>query len=73
MKDIERLFLVLRFLCRNPCGMFWAGDTAQQITSTAFRFSDLKAFLYRIEVCAGKSFHATADRAVGSRHIGTVR
>jgi hypothetical protein len=38
--------------------MFWAGDTAQQITSTAFRFSDLKAFLYRIEVCAVKIFHA---------------
>ncbi|KAG8809366.1 hypothetical protein FRC17_003478, partial [Serendipita sp. 399] len=40
---------LLRMLCRNPHGLFWAGDTAQQITSTAFRFSDLKAFLHRIE------------------------
>ncbi|PVG01897.1 hypothetical protein CPB86DRAFT_698462 [Serendipita vermifera] len=40
---------LLRSLCHNPHGFFWAGDTAQQITSTAFRFSDLKAFLYRIE------------------------
>lgn len=41
---------LLRLLCRNPHGLFWAGDTAQQITSTAFRFSDLKAFLHRVEV-----------------------
>ncbi|KAG8821829.1 hypothetical protein FRC18_011189, partial [Serendipita sp. 400] len=40
---------LLRMLCRNPHGLFWAGDTAQQITSTAFRFSDLKAFLHRTE------------------------
>ncbi|KAG8815978.1 hypothetical protein FRC17_000507, partial [Serendipita sp. 399] len=40
---------LVRMLCRNPHGLFWAGDTAQQITSTAFRFSDLKAFLHRIE------------------------
>lgn len=40
---------LLRTSCRNPHGIFLAGDTAQQITSTAFRFSDLKAFLYRIE------------------------
>ena len=37
-------------LCKNPRGFFWAGDTAQQITSTAFRFADLKAFLFRLEV-----------------------
>lgn len=45
---------VLRKLCRNPHGMFWAGDTAQTISvGSAFRFNDLKAFLYRVEeVCA---------------------
>ncbi|KAI0762352.1 hypothetical protein C8Q74DRAFT_1336826 [Fomes fomentarius] len=42
--------LVLRALCRNPHGLFWAGDTAQTISAgSAFRFDDLKAFLYRIE------------------------
>ncbi|EJF58549.1 hypothetical protein DICSQDRAFT_172899 [Dichomitus squalens LYAD-421 SS1] len=42
--------LVLRTLCRNPHGMFWAGDTAQTISvGSAFRFNDLKAFLYRVE------------------------
>ncbi|KAI9068145.1 hypothetical protein FKP32DRAFT_1672451 [Trametes sanguinea] len=42
--------LVLRKLCRNPRGMFWAGDTAQTISiGSAFRFNDLKAFLYRYE------------------------
>ncbi len=41
---------VLRTLCRNPHGMFWAGDTAQTISvGSAFRFNDLKAFLYRYE------------------------
>lgn len=30
--------------------MFWAGDTAQTISvGSAFRFNDLKAFLYRYE------------------------
>ena len=30
--------------------MFWAGDTAQTISvGSAFRFNDLKAFLYRVE------------------------
>ncbi|PIL29959.1 hypothetical protein GSI_07870 [Ganoderma sinense ZZ0214-1] len=42
--------LVLRTLCRNPHGMFWPGDTAQTISvGSAFRFNDLKAFLYRVE------------------------
>ncbi|KAI0656844.1 hypothetical protein C8Q70DRAFT_1158814, partial [Cubamyces menziesii] len=42
--------VVLRTLCRNPHGMFWAGDTAQTISvGSAFRFNDLKAFLYRYE------------------------
>jgi len=43
--------VVLRLLCRNPDGLFWAGDTAQTISAgSSFRFDDLKAFLYRIEV-----------------------
>ena len=30
--------------------MFWAGDTAQTISvGSAFRFNDLKSFLYRYE------------------------
>lgn len=44
---------LLRSLCHNPRGMFWAGDTAQTIsTGSSFRFDDLKAVLYRIEVCS---------------------
>ncbi|OSX68101.1 hypothetical protein POSPLADRAFT_1128861 [Postia placenta MAD-698-R-SB12] len=44
--------LVIRTICNNPdAGLFWAGDTAQTISiGSAFRFDDLKAFLYRIEV-----------------------
>ncbi|KAH9921295.1 uncharacterized protein B0H18DRAFT_880310 [Fomitopsis serialis] len=44
--------LVIRSLCSNPdSGLFWAGDTAQTIAvGSAFRFDDLKSFLYRIEV-----------------------
>ena len=43
--------LVLRLICQNPEGLFWAGDTAQTISAgSSFRFDDLKAFLYRIEV-----------------------
>ncbi|KAG2070722.1 hypothetical protein BDR04DRAFT_1076592 [Suillus decipiens] len=42
--------LVLRQLCRNPNGLFWAGDTAQTISAgSSFRFNDLKAFVYRME------------------------
>ncbi|PPQ98968.1 hypothetical protein CVT24_003464 [Panaeolus cyanescens] len=41
---------VLRLLCRNPDGLFWAGDTAQTISAgSAFRFEDLKAFMFRLE------------------------
>jgi hypothetical protein len=36
----------------NANGLFFAGDTAQTISvGSAFRFNDLKAFLYRVEVC----------------------
>ncbi|KAG2023736.1 hypothetical protein CC2G_001355 [Coprinopsis cinerea AmutBmut pab1-1] len=42
--------MLLRSLCRNPDGLFWAGDTAQTIAiGSSFRFDDLKAFLYRLE------------------------
>ncbi|TBU42438.1 hypothetical protein BD309DRAFT_866309 [Dichomitus squalens] len=47
---IGTILEVLRTLCSNPHGMFWAGDTAQTISvGSAFRFNDLKAFLYRVE------------------------
>ena len=47
----DLFFLVLRSLVRNPDGLFWAGDTAQTISvGSSFRFNDLKAFLYRLEV-----------------------
>ncbi|KAF6765917.1 hypothetical protein DFP72DRAFT_996790 [Ephemerocybe angulata] len=42
--------MLLRSMCRNPNGLFWAGDTAQTIAlGSSFRFNDLKAFLYRLE------------------------
>ncbi|KAJ7794031.1 P-loop containing nucleoside triphosphate hydrolase protein, partial [Mycena olivaceomarginata] len=42
--------LLLRSLCQNPNGLFWAGDTAQAISvGSSFRFNELKAFLFRIE------------------------
>ncbi|KAF8624782.1 hypothetical protein AX15_005672 [Amanita polypyramis BW_CC] len=42
--------LLLRTLCHNPNGLFWAGDTAQTISSgCSFRFQDLKSMLYRVE------------------------
>jgi hypothetical protein len=35
--------------------MFWAGDTAQTISlGSSFRFNDLKAFLFRLEVTGMK-------------------
>ncbi|KAI0369977.1 hypothetical protein BV20DRAFT_330785 [Pilatotrama ljubarskyi] len=45
---------VLRALCPNPHGMFWAGDTAQTIAAgSAFRFSELKAFLHQASAASG--------------------
>lgn len=42
---------VLRLLVHNPDGLFFAGDTAQTISlGSSFRFNDLKAFLFRLEV-----------------------
>ncbi|KAI6022557.1 hypothetical protein EDC04DRAFT_2936725 [Pisolithus marmoratus] len=55
--------LLLRRICRNPEGLFWAGDTAQTISAgSSFRFDDLKAFLYRIEV--EQASHNVRERAV---------
>ncbi|RPD59343.1 hypothetical protein L226DRAFT_495257 [Lentinus tigrinus ALCF2SS1-7] len=64
--------LVLRKLCSNPDGMFWAGDTAQTISAgSAFRFQELKAFMYserekEAEASLGKcvqaeTFHLTTN------------
>ncbi|KZV61291.1 P-loop containing nucleoside triphosphate hydrolase protein [Peniophora sp. CONT] len=45
--------MLLRMICVNPEGLFWAGDTAQTISvGSSFRFNDLKAFLHRIEESA---------------------
>ncbi|KAI6020999.1 hypothetical protein BKA83DRAFT_178181 [Pisolithus microcarpus] len=55
--------LLLRLICNNPEGLFWAGDTAQTISAgSSFRFDDLKAFLYRIEV--DQAAHLVRGRAV---------
>ncbi|KAI6046365.1 hypothetical protein EDC04DRAFT_2598161 [Pisolithus marmoratus] len=55
--------LLLKLLCNNPKGLFWAGDTAQTISAgSSFRFDDLKAFLYRIEV--EQALHTVEERAV---------
>ncbi|THH16781.1 hypothetical protein EW146_g3907 [Bondarzewia mesenterica] len=54
--------LLLRCLCKNPDGLFWAGDTAQTISfGSAFRFNDLTSFLYEIE---RKSLNHTRSRAL---------
>lgn len=42
--------LVLRLLCHDENGLFWAGDTAQTISvGSSFRFNALKAFQWRLE------------------------
>ncbi|KAF5377115.1 hypothetical protein D9757_008781 [Collybiopsis confluens] len=42
--------LVLRLLCHDENGLFWAGDTAQTIAAgSSFRFNSLKAFQWRLE------------------------
>ncbi|KAK0232768.1 hypothetical protein IW262DRAFT_22523 [Armillaria fumosa] len=42
--------MVLRALCSNPDGLFWAGDTAQTISvGSSFQFNALKAFQWNIE------------------------
>ena len=48
---------VVRAICRNPDGQFWAGDTAQTISvGSSFRFDDLKAFLHRNEASRSHFF-----------------
>ncbi|KIN94542.1 hypothetical protein M404DRAFT_380086 [Pisolithus tinctorius Marx 270] len=55
--------LLLRLICSNPEGLFWAGDTAQTISAgSSFRFDDLKAFLHRIEV--DQASHMVRERRV---------
>ncbi|KAI6143839.1 P-loop containing nucleoside triphosphate hydrolase protein [Pisolithus thermaeus] len=57
--------LLLRLICSNPDGLFWAGDITQTIfPGNSFRFNDLKAFLYRIEV--DQVLCAVKKRAVSS-------
>ncbi|KAJ6614863.1 hypothetical protein B0H10DRAFT_2042924 [Mycena sp. CBHHK59/15] len=42
--------LLLRSICQNPNGLFWAGDTAQTISvGSSFRFNELTSFLFRVE------------------------
>jgi hypothetical protein len=42
---------VLRSLCGNASGLLWAGDTAQSVSAGShFKFSELKALMYRAEV-----------------------
>ncbi|KIK71556.1 hypothetical protein GYMLUDRAFT_33762 [Collybiopsis luxurians FD-317 M1] len=42
--------LILRMLCHDANGLFWAGDTAQTIAAgSSFRFNSLKAFQWRLE------------------------
>ncbi|KAI6000278.1 P-loop containing nucleoside triphosphate hydrolase protein [Pisolithus marmoratus] len=42
--------MLLRILCSNADGFFWAGDTAQTISAgSSFRFADLKAFIHHTE------------------------
>ncbi|KAI6100008.1 hypothetical protein EV401DRAFT_2215392 [Pisolithus croceorrhizus] len=42
--------MLLRTLCNNADGLFWAGDTAQTISAgSSFRFADLKSFIHRAE------------------------
>ncbi|KAK0440419.1 uncharacterized protein EV420DRAFT_1650550 [Desarmillaria tabescens] len=42
--------MILRALCSNADGLFWAGDTAQTISvGSSFRFNALKAFQWNVE------------------------
>ncbi|THH16783.1 hypothetical protein EW146_g3905 [Bondarzewia mesenterica] len=52
--EVQDLLLIdvsfLRCICKNPDGLFWAGDTAQTISfGSAFRFNDLTSLLYTME------------------------
>ncbi|GBE80111.1 predicted protein [Sparassis crispa] len=54
--------LVLRMLCGNSSGLFWAGDTAQTISvGSAFKFNDLRAFMHRVETTVISSSRPRAE------------
>ncbi|TDL19417.1 hypothetical protein BD410DRAFT_842137 [Rickenella mellea] len=60
--------LLLRSVCNNPHGLFWAGDTAQTISAgSLFRFQDLKHYMYTVEASQHGSnvqpttFHLTTN------------
>lgn len=40
---------LLRSITMNPHGHFWAGDTAQTISASSFRYEDLSAAFYEAE------------------------
>ncbi|KAG7450850.1 uncharacterized protein BT62DRAFT_1001665 [Guyanagaster necrorhizus] len=75
--------MVLRALCNNADGLFWAGDTAQTISvGSSFRFEELKAFQWNIEDqyrrrrglgCGSKQLPEMFQLAVNYRsHAGIV-
>ncbi|KAF5345183.1 hypothetical protein D9758_009704 [Tetrapyrgos nigripes] len=58
-------YAVLRALCHDPNGLFWAGDTAQTISvGSSFRFNALKAFQWRLEEKRSKDLDPDQQRAV---------
>ncbi|KAL5495715.1 hypothetical protein ACEPAI_1179 [Sanghuangporus weigelae] len=55
----------LRSLCRNPHGLFWAGDTAQTISiGSSFRFNDLKASLYDYERVQRQLYPMASEKVI---------
>ncbi|KAI5997138.1 hypothetical protein EDD15DRAFT_2162997 [Pisolithus albus] len=54
--------ILLRILCQNADGLFWAGDTAQTISAgSSFRFAELKASIHRTEVRSLWQFRSPAE------------
>jgi tetratricopeptide (TPR) repeat protein len=47
---------LLSLICSNPNGFYFAGDTAQSISCSSFRFEDLKALFYTEFLPRFKSF-----------------
>ncbi|KAI6096327.1 hypothetical protein EDD16DRAFT_1879027 [Pisolithus croceorrhizus] len=55
--------ILLRVLCRNADGLFWAGDTAQTISAgSSFRFADLKAFMHRTEAAGSMAIQKSCTK-----------
>ncbi|KAI6095428.1 hypothetical protein EV401DRAFT_2083708 [Pisolithus croceorrhizus] len=55
--------ILLRILCRNADGLFWAGDTAQTISAgSSFRFADLKAFIHRTEAAGSMAIQKSCTK-----------